>query len=177
MGAVFANLHLIEYHRIGAQGNKGTEGVDKSGDVGLALDVMRVPSFDFSRCSPRSSLCYDDIMTAAMTVIDRETGHALRVFTDALEDRFDVFEARLFGSRARGTHSSESDIDLAVLLSGSRGDFVATKLAMADIAFDAMLETGLLVEPLPIWLDEWTQPGTHSNPRLLENIAREGIHL
>ena len=46
---------------------------------------------------------------------------------------------------------------------------------MADIAFDAMLETGTLVEPLPIWLDEWAHPDTYSNPRLLANIAREGV--
>jgi predicted nucleotidyltransferase len=116
-------------------------------------------------------------MDGPSPTIDSETASAARVFTDALAGRFDVFEARLFGSRARGTHTSESDVDVAVVLRGSRGDFLATKLAMADIAFDAMLETGLLVEPLPIWSDEWARPEIHRNPRLLENIAREGVRL
>ena len=116
-------------------------------------------------------------MSAPSHPVDSETAQAARAFIDALGDRFDVAEARLFGSRARGTHAPESDVDVAVLLKGARGDFVATKLAMADIAFDAMLETGLLVEPLPIWLDEWNRPGDHSNPRLLENIARDGERL
>ena len=83
-----------------------------------------------------------------------------------------------FSAAARVAHTGrDSDVDVAVVLRGSRGDFLATKIAMADIAFDAMLETGLLVEPLPIWSDEWARPETHSNPRLLENIAREGVRL
>jgi predicted nucleotidyltransferase len=109
--------------------------------------------------------------------LDSAITHAARVFADAVAGRFDVSEVRLFGSRARGTHRPDSDVDVAVVLGGSRGDLLATKLAMADIAFDAMLETGLLVEPLPIWLDEWIRPETHGNPRLLENIAREGVSI
>ncbi len=52
---------------------------------------------------------------------------------------------------------------------------MGTALAMADIAFDAMLETGILVEPLPIWLDEWTHPERHRNPALLQAMARDGV--
>jgi predicted nucleotidyltransferase len=116
-------------------------------------------------------------MGASLQQVDRESSYAARAFIRALAGRFDVAEVRLFGSRARGTHASDSDVDLAVVLRGPCGDFLATKLAMADIAFDAMWETGLLVDPLPISLDEWAQPASHSNPRLLENIAREGVRL
>ncbi len=116
-------------------------------------------------------------MAEQLSSLDRDTARAARVFTEALVGRFVVSEVRLFGSRARGAYEPGSDVDLAVVLGGSRGDFLATKLAMADIAFDTMLETGLLVEPLPIWVDEWTHPATHRNPRLLENIAREGVRL
>ena len=45
----------------------------------------------------------------------------------------------------------------------------------ADIAFDVLLETSIYIQPLPIWEDEWAHPEKHSNPRLLENIQREGI--
>jgi hypothetical protein len=64
-----------------------------------------------------------------------------------------------------------------VLLRGPHQRFVATKLAMADVAFDVLLETGIRIQPLPVWQDEWEHPETYSNPALLQNIATEGIRL
>ena len=52
-----------------------------------------------------------------------------------------------------------------------------TKLAMADEAFEVLLETGIRIQPLPIWEDEWANPDHYSNPRLLKNISREGLRL
>src|SRR5690606_1328174 len=83
----------------------------------------------------------------------------------------------VFGSRARGTHRRGSDVDIAVLLKGPRGKFLATKLDMVDAAFDVLIETGIYIQPLPIWEEQWQQAKSHSNPRLLENIEREGIEL
>lgn len=85
--------------------------------------------------------------------------------------------AILYGSRARGTHLPDSDADVAVLLQGDHQCFVTTKLAMSDTAFDVLLETGINISPLPIWLDEWEHPENFSNPELLRKIAREGIRL
>jgi uncharacterized protein len=48
---------------------------------------------------------------------------------------------------------------------------------MADVAFDVLLETGINMSPLPVWLDEWEHPENYSNPALLQNIASEGIRL
>jgi len=62
-------------------------------------------------------------------------------------------------------------------LRGVRGRFVDTKLEMVDIAYDVLLDTGIYIQPLPIWENEWEHPQTHSNPRLLQNIEREGIPL
>jgi len=36
-----------------------------------------------------------------------------------------------------------------------------TKLAMAEV-FDVLLETGINISPLPVWLDEWVNPETCS---------------
>lgn len=52
-----------------------------------------------------------------------------------------------------------------------------TSLELADIAFDVLLETTIYIAPLPIWEHEWEHPETHSNPRLLDNIRREGLVL
>lgn len=46
-----------------------------------------------------------------------------------------------------------------------------TALEMADVAYDVLLEVGIRVSPLPVWLDEWMHPDTHCNLALLRNIA------
>ena len=73
--------------------------------------------------------------------------------------------------------AKRSDADVAVLLRGSPGKFVATKLAMDDLAYDVLLDTGIRIQPLPVWESEWSQPENYSNPWLLKNIANEGIRL
>ena len=108
---------------------------------------------------------------------DAAAKSAAREFIRRVSARYPVKAALLFGSRARGTHRSESDVDIAVLLRGGRGRLMDTSLELADIAFEVLLETNIYIQPLPIWEDEWEHPETHSNPRLLENIRREGLPL
>ncbi len=68
-------------------------------------------------------------------------------------------------------------MDVAVLLKGVPGKFIATKLAMDDLAYEVLLETGIRISPLPIWSEEWAYPENYSNPSLITNIQREGIRL
>lgn len=109
--------------------------------------------------------------------IDIETERAARAFIEKLAGQYELAGAILFGSRARKSHRPGSDADVAVLLHGHPGKFVETKLAMADLAYDVLLETGIRIQPLPIWEEEWAHPEAYSNPRLLHNIEREGIRL
>ncbi len=111
------------------------------------------------------------------STLDADTARAASVFVARVAAQYPVSGAILFGSRARGSHRPDSDADIAVLLCGRRGKFVDTKLAMADIAYEVLLETGVHIQPLPIWEDEWEHPESYSNPRLLQNINREGIRL
>ncbi|MEK6748805.1 MAG: DNA polymerase III subunit beta [Pseudomonadota bacterium] len=64
-----------------------------------------------------------------------------------------------------------------MMLRGRHQKFLATKLAMADTAFDVLLETGVRIQPLPVWEDEWQTREQYNNPRLLETVDREGIRL
>ncbi|MHB8982203.1 nucleotidyltransferase domain-containing protein [Thiobacillus sp.] len=112
-----------------------------------------------------------------MNRIDPDTEEAVRRFLTLIASRYDMAEVIVFGSRARGTHRPDSDADVAVLLRGERQRLLPTKLAMADVAYDVLLETGINISPLPIWLDEWEHPENYSNPALLRNIDREGIRL
>ena len=112
-----------------------------------------------------------------MPPIDHDTEQAIQRFLALLAPRYAMVGAILYGSRARGAHRPGSDADVAVLLKGEHQRFLTTKLAMADTAFDVLLETGINISPLPVWMDEWEHPETFSNPELLKNIANEGIRL
>lgn len=109
--------------------------------------------------------------------IDPVTRGATSAFKERLAQHFSVKRALLFGSRARRDAHAESDADVAVLLDGQPGKFVETKLAMDDIAYEVLLETGIRIQPLPIWQTEWDNPDQYVNPELLRNIRREGISL
>jgi predicted nucleotidyltransferase len=111
--------------------------------------------------------------------VDPVTARAIQAFVNGIA-HYAIAGVLLYGSRARGDHDEYSDADLAVFLKGERhakADLIRTKLEMADIAFDVLLDTNVLVSPMPIWEDEWQHPETYSNPRLLENIRREGVWL
>lgn len=109
--------------------------------------------------------------------IDHDTEAAVRRFISLIASQYDMAGAIVYGSRARGTHRPDSDADVAVLLKGEHQRTLPTTLAMADVAYDVLLETGINISPLPVWLDEWERPEIHPNPQLLQNIAREGVPL
>ncbi len=118
-----------------------------------------------------------DMNTVSTSRIDSLTAEAIRAFIGKVSTRIDFACVILFGSRARNTHRADSDADVAVLLSGTPEKFVATKRAMDDLAYDVLLDTGIRIQPLPVWQSEWDHPDEYSNPWLLKNIAREGIRL
>ena len=109
--------------------------------------------------------------------MDTQTKTATAAFCAKLLPLFDVQQAILFGSRARNAHHSESDADVAVILRGAKGHFMNTRFAMADLAYEVMLDTGIRIQPLPIWAYEWEHPEQYPNPNLLFNIRAEGLVL
>lgn len=81
----------------------------------------------------------------------------------------------LFGSRSRGEARSDSDVDVAVVLRELR-DRRADRDRMADLAYDAIIETGVDIHTVPVSLDEWEHPGHHANPALIRAIKRRRRH-
>jgi predicted nucleotidyltransferase len=114
---------------------------------------------------------------AAQNRVDAETRSAVRVFVKRIARQYNVERIILFGSRARRDHHADSDADVAVVLRGAAQPFLETKLAFADIAYDVLLEKDVLIQPFPIWEDEWEHPERYINPDLLQNISRDGIRL
>lgn len=81
------------------------------------------------------------------TGVDAKTENAIRIFLAAIAPRYAIAGAILYGSRARGTHRPDSDADLAVLISGEHDPRMPTALAMADVAYDVLLEIGVNISP------------------------------
>ena len=81
-----------------------------------------------------------------------------------------VDEVRLYGSRARGDFRPDSDVDLAAVPLGPRGGIWETVRAMSDIAFDVIVETGIMVSAYKLWDDDLYLAERASNPAVIRNI-------
>jgi hypothetical protein len=109
--------------------------------------------------------------------IDPATVAATSAFLERAAKQFPVDYGILFGSRARKNYRSDSDADVAVIMKGPVGNRSTLVIAMAGIAFDVLLDTGVLVQALPLSDDELRDPDQFGNPALIHNIQREGIRL
>lgn len=79
--------------------------------------------------------------------------------------RYDVHEAYLFGSFARGEQTPDSDIDLRLVCGGS-------------MAFGMLYELSLeLEETLGRKVDIVTNPPEHMRPAFRKSIEREEVRL
>jgi predicted nucleotidyltransferase len=143
---------------------------------GTATQADLARRFDVSQ-STISWLADERAPESSKPMIDSDTERAARAFLRRLEGRYPVREAILYGSRARRTHNADSDADIAVVLDGEPGDRMAAVMDMAGIAFHVMMETGVMVEAMPLWFDELARPETFKNPALVTNILSEGIRL
>jgi len=101
---------------------------------------------------------------------------ALRFFADAVtvSHGHRLVGLVVFGSRARGDATAESDLDIAVVLSDERIDRLREKMILAGIAYDAIVETGIHVQPWPFGAAEWRNPNENPNPSLVLAARRDG---
>jgi uncharacterized protein len=106
--------------------------------------------------------------------IDAGTEVALRAFFARLPPGIRLERAFLYGSRARGDYRADSDADLALVLAEG-GDDWRLLWDLSGLAYDVFLETGVLIQPVPISSSDWAHPETFVRPSFLRNIAREGI--
>ena len=67
-----------------------------------------------------------------------------------------------------------SDLDVAVILAGESIERYPEMMALADIAYDAIVETGIEVQAWPVSSDEWQNPEKHRNPALVRAMRRDG---
>ncbi len=110
-----------------------------------------------------------------MRPMDSATERAVRVFLARVPVELRVEHAILFGSRARGDHRPDSDADVVLIL--ERGNDWPVLEALAGLAFDVLMDTGVLVQAVPISSQDWAHPEGFPRPSFLHNVAREGLTL
>ena len=82
--------------------------------------------------------------------VNANTLTATRAFAERVAQAYPTQKAILFGSRARGTAHDESDAVVAIILKGAVGPFIKTKMAMTDIVYNILLNSGSRIQRLPV---------------------------
>ena len=89
-----------------------------------------------------------------------------------LRERFPVERVILFGSKARGTGTGESDIDLLVLTRWPLNQ--AAKADIVEALYDLQLELSVVLSTLVASLDEWDHGYFQVLP-IHDEVEREGV--
>ncbi len=102
-----------------------------------------------------------------MTYKDKVAAIA-KQFRQAVENKYDVIEMKLFGSFARGDYSKTSDIDLMVRLPGVDRNIEED---LFNIAYDLELEHDCVIDVIVL------PENLSNNIMIYQNIQKEGIPI
>jgi predicted nucleotidyltransferase len=82
---------------------------------------------------------------------------ALTKFVAALREEYGqrLVAVVLFGSRARGDASADSDADVAVVLADGDWQAWRERRSLAALSYDILIETGLDIQPWAFTATEW----------------------
>lgn len=106
---------------------------------------------------------------------DATVNKAIQEYARAVRD---VYGPRLkgiylFGSRARGDHTPESDADVAVVLDDADWNFWKEKLLLADLSYPMIVESGAHVQGWPVPERDWNDDRPKESPDLVLAMRRD----
>lgn len=100
---------------------------------------------------------------------------ALTEFKNALNKTFSgsIKTMLLYGSKARGDYTKESDLDVFVLI--DKGDF-EIRDQIVDLAYDFFLKYGVLISPRVINMNEYELLDRWQTA-FIKNLKKDGINI
>ena len=106
-----------------------------------------------------------------MKYLNETEKRAVSQLKKEIEKRFNLIEYVLYGSKARGVHSEDSDIDVMVVLDKRTP---VKEAEIHDIVFEVNLEHDTFISVL-IFDDEELKNSPMSESPIVKAIRREGI--
>ena len=112
------------------------------------------------------------------SAIDPTTWEVLQSFKAIVSEKYGrhLHSLYLFGSRARGDHRPDSDLDVAVFLDQAP-DPIAEQFDLIDRGYDIVLRTGVNIQPWVFAQTSLRDPIHHRASHRISTIRREGIPL
>ena len=116
--------------------------------------------------------------------LDAVTQEAVRLFISSLDTGSlpPISRIILYGSRARGDHRDDSDVDIMLVFAGPRPSDdtiseVCNAMADAQARANAALPPGVDVASLCTWADEPDEPDVRFNPEHYRNVLADGVDV
>jgi predicted nucleotidyltransferase len=110
---------------------------------------------------------------------DPQVDEALAQFAAATRNHYGdrLHGVYLFGSRARGDHRVDSDVDVAVVLED--GDWIEWKERwnLNRIAYEHCLESGIVIQPWPFSTSRWQGQNLQSSTGLIGSARRDAVPI
>jgi hypothetical protein len=108
--------------------------------------------------------------------IDGTTVRALEDFKARLDQRYRerLKAVYLFGSRARGDHRPDSDLDVAIFLDNV-SDPIGEQLELIDDGYPILLSTGINIQPWVFEAASLAAPDRYRATHLVETVRKEGV--
>ena len=105
--------------------------------------------------------------------ISRNEKKALSTLRSTLQDKYRLVDARVFGSKARGTDSPESDLDVMIVLEDLSPSIESE---IDDLIFEVNLEYSCFITAL-FFNREELERGPLTESPVYKKILQEGIPL
>jgi len=105
--------------------------------------------------------------------ISRNEKKALTALRSTLQDKYRLVDTKVFGSKARGTDSPESDLDVMIVLEDLSP---AIESEIDDLIFEINLEYSCLITAL-FFSREELERGPLTESPVYKKILQEGIPL
>ena len=116
--------------------------------------------------------------------LDTLTQEAVRLFLSHLDAASlpPMERAILYGSRARGDHRHDSDVDIMLVFAGAEPDYdtqvqVCNAMASAQSQANAALQDRTEVTSFCNWQDEFDEPDKRFNPEFFHNVLADGVDV